>query len=430
MGNHAQKWIFPDPFLFFWADNQYDVFWYRYWHLVVTFIPSFMKKVLILIAEKIASNSRMARNAMLVAGFFCAPVLSRAQLGNWTFNNVLTGTGSSYNTVSAAALGSSIPTGAYNGGTVYFGEGGWPSGALDANAYLEFSLTPNSGHTLSLISLVMNIRRSTTGTAAGSGPNNWSLRSSLDGYTSDIASGTLTMNSTPATLVTLPLSFTGLASTVSFRLYGYNSTVSTGGLNRFVYDNITANGNTLLPVVIENFQADVQNNRAVQLSWTLSGDETAAAIQVERSENASDYKIIKDITPVQSGLQQQYRFTDEAFVSYSQDYYYRIRITGNAGSVYYSAVQKISFAGDEAFSISALPARRGENIRVKFKADKATNYSFSLYNFNGTKMAVKVASLNAGTQFVTLDNSIGTSGIYVLVAERSGRKTSSQILIQ
>jgi hypothetical protein len=393
------------------------------------FMKKYLHPVLILVAEKIGFCDRMARNALLIAGLFCIPAFSQAQLGNWTFNNVLSGTGSTYNTVNAASLGSAITTGAYNGGTVFFGEDGWPSGALDPNAYLEFALTPISGRSLSLLSINMLIRRSTTGTAAGSGPNNWALRSSLDGYASDITNGTLNLSTTPTTVAILPLSFTGLTSTISFRLYGYNSTVSTGGLNRFVYDNITANGNTLLPVLIQNFQADVQNNQAVQLSWILNGDEPAAAIQVERSENGSDYKIIKDIVPAQSGLQQQYHYTDEAFVSYSLDFYYRIKITSNTGNIYYSAVQKISFAGDESFSISVLPARRGENIRVKFKADKATNYSFSLYNFNGTRLGVKIVTLNAGTQLVTMDNAAPTGGIYVLVAERSGRKAASKISI-
>src|ERR1700682_6080978 len=110
-----------------------------------------------------------------------AVLVTRAQVADWNFNNVLTGTGSANSTAGNASLGSTIAAGgAFNGGTVYYGEGPWPAGAIDLNAYLEFSITPPAGHTVTISALSMQIRRSTTG-SSGAGPNTWSLRSSLDG---------------------------------------------------------------------------------------------------------------------------------------------------------------------------------------------------------------------------------------------------------
>jgi hypothetical protein len=134
-------------------------------------------------------------------------LVSRAQVADWNFNNILTGTGSANSTAGNASLGSTIAGGgAFNGGTVYYGEGPWPAGSIDLNAYLEFSIAPTAGHTLTVSSLVMQIRRSTTGTS-GAGPNTWSLRSNLDGFITDISSGVLTTNSIPATVVTLGVPF-------------------------------------------------------------------------------------------------------------------------------------------------------------------------------------------------------------------------------
>ena len=107
-----------------------------------------------------------------------------------------------------------------NGGTVYYGEGPWPTGGMDLNAYLEFSITPKPGNNLTISSLVMKIRRSTTG-SSGAGPNTWSLHSSLDAYATDIASGVLTLNSTPAKTVTLGVAYINLPAKITFRLYGY-----------------------------------------------------------------------------------------------------------------------------------------------------------------------------------------------------------------
>ena len=128
--------------------------------------------------------------SLLLHSLIVLPCLSQA-IGIWTFNGVLTGTGGAYNTASAASFSAGIPTKAFNSGIEYFGENGWPAGALDPNAYLQFSVTPNSGYQVDISSIVLRIRRSNTGSPAGSGPTAWALRSSIDGYAANIASNSL-----------------------------------------------------------------------------------------------------------------------------------------------------------------------------------------------------------------------------------------------
>ncbi|MEP7277632.1 MAG: hypothetical protein ABI813_03220, partial [Bacteroidota bacterium] len=158
-------------------------------------------------------------------------------IGGWTFNNLLTGTPGLYNTISTADFSAGIPTRAFNGGTEYYGQNGWPSGALNTAKYLQFSLTPSAGYQLDISTLVLRIRRSNTGSPAGSGPTSWALRSSLDGFTTDIASGTMTHAYANYT-VTPGTGFLNLYSTVVFRLYGYTASTGSGGNSRFVVDNI------------------------------------------------------------------------------------------------------------------------------------------------------------------------------------------------
>ena len=164
-------------------------------------------------------------------------------IGNWTFTNTLTGTGSSFNTVGNISLGSAIPTNAFNGSTEWFGENGWPAGGVNTNAYIQFTITPNAGYELNLTDLVLRLRRSNTGSPAGSGPTQWSLRSSLDGFAADLSSNSLTHNYANYT-VALNSSFHHLYTTITFRLYGYSVTIGSGGTSRLVVDNITVNGLT------------------------------------------------------------------------------------------------------------------------------------------------------------------------------------------
>ncbi len=169
--------------------------------------------------------------SVLLYTLLALPVLSQT-IGEWNFNATLTGTGTANNTVSTADFSGGIPTRSFNSSVEYFGENGWPSGALDPNAYLQFSISPNTGYQLDLSSIVMRIRRSTTGTPSGSGPTSWSLRSSLDGFTANIASNNLV---TSYLIYTVPLgaSFLNQYSTITFRLYGFNSAAPADGRASF-----------------------------------------------------------------------------------------------------------------------------------------------------------------------------------------------------
>jgi hypothetical protein len=357
------------------------------------------------------------------------PLVSKGQnVGNWTFNNILTGTGTSSNTVSAVTLGSAIITGAYNGGTVYFGEDGWPTGALDPNAYLQFSLTPNSGKLLSLTYLAMEIRRSTTGTPVGSGPTKWSLRSSLDGYAVDIASGTLTTNSTPATTVSLPTSFLNRSSSVSFRLYGYNTVITSGGLNRFVYDNISVAGTVILPVLIRDFQAVPIEGGAVKLSWSLTGDEPASWITLEKSYNASDFFPIKNFTP-QTGIEQNYSFADATGSEGHTKAYFRVKWISQSGMVSYSDVQSVTYNTGQDFTVITLPVGNSANLQVLVKTERSGDFHFAVYGSDGNSIALKTVSLGQGTQSISVVDRPLRAGLYVMITEHEGRKISSKILI-
>jgi hypothetical protein len=369
--------------------------------------------------------------SLFAAALILSPAALKAQaVGTWSFGGTLAGTGTATNTVSAASLSAAITTGAFSSG-VYYGEGTWPAGAIDPTYYLEFALTPNSGHTLNLSSIEMNIRRSTTGSAAGSGPNNWSVRSSLDGFTTDIATGVLSLNTSPTITVPLGASFNSLLSTITFRLYGYNATVtSPGGLNRFCYQTLTVNGLIVLPLVFQEFNAIRTTGGAVQLNWALAGEIGISAIQVERSADGINFSSIQDILPLTSGSEQQYQYVDASVSSADQNFFYRVKITENGSEVYYSEVREIAIQNKNSLSITPLPVHAGGNVELRVNADVSDNYQFYLYSINGVRVAVKSVALSNGTQFVQMNNSILHTGLYILTAERNGEKVSTKILVQ
>jgi hypothetical protein len=274
---------------------------------------------------------------VLISSFSYLQKTIAQSIGNWTFNGIVTGTAGLNNTVSIADFSASVPIHTFNGGTEYFGENGWPAGSINTSMYMQFSLTPLTGYQLDISTLVLSLRRSNTGSPAGSGPVSWSLRSSLDGFTSDIATGSMTHVYANYT-VTPGSSFLNLYSTVTFRLYGYNTTVSSGGSSRFVIDNITVNGiGYLLPVKLGALQAVIQEEK-VNLSYTVYNTEKTSRYFIERSADGIHYTSINNTEEMTAAAEKQYTYTDDIqLLNGISKLYYRLHMTGSSGTNTYSA---------------------------------------------------------------------------------------------
>ena len=92
------------------------------------------------------------------------------------------------------------------------------SNTIDLVEYNQFTITPNSGYGLNLTQLRFD---HFIGDIPNSGSTSWLLRSSLDNFSTNIASGTTTLSSNTET-INLPASFTNVG-TVIFRLFLLNS---------------------------------------------------------------------------------------------------------------------------------------------------------------------------------------------------------------
>ena len=87
------------------------------------------------------------------------------------------------------------------------------------SAYFEITLTPAAGYTVTLTDFSMGSRSTSTG------PQAYSIRKSTDTYSTDVATGTLTNNSTWVLRSNTGLSAQSAAGTaITFRIYGHNGT--------------------------------------------------------------------------------------------------------------------------------------------------------------------------------------------------------------
>lgn len=86
----------------------------------------------------------------------------------------------------------------------------------NGSAYFEFTLTPNANYIVTLNGISFGTRSTTTG------PQAFSLRSSLDNYVSNIANGTITTGSWGLKTPTMSSTSSNAGNAVTFRIYGHS----------------------------------------------------------------------------------------------------------------------------------------------------------------------------------------------------------------
>jgi hypothetical protein len=134
-------------------------------------------------------------------------------------------------TASAFTSSDGKPTRVTSSGPVYWvAEEGW----TDANTFLSCTVQAADGFEIQLASLVFD-----QSALAATAPTTWRVRSSLDGFTADLATGTVSTNPT-FTEHTVDLTGTTVSSTpVEFRWYG---TGATHANTSWGLDDVTVNG--------------------------------------------------------------------------------------------------------------------------------------------------------------------------------------------
>lgn len=351
--------------------------------------------------------------SVLLHSLIVLPCLSQT-IGNWTFTGSTAGAGGTHNSVSNADFSAAIPTRTYHGASEYFGEGGWPSsGVPDPTYYLQFTISPSTGYQLDLTSVILRMRRSTTG-SSGSGPNNWSLRSSLDGYAADLGTNSLTSSYNNYT-VTLGSGFLNIYTPVTFRLYGYNATISSGGgLSRVVLDDISIQGiGEVLPVSLTGIQALRNNEKNITVKWQMNNVQEGTKFNVQRSLNGVDFTTLNSVIENEYKTSNAYNSTDNQVPVVAQPLYYRVQGVLPTGRTFLSPVVKI---GNKAATQALIDytSIQGQSLLTALQVPEKGAYMLSIIGLNGAILQQRPVEIGAGTHIITLPLNSLAHGTYVV----------------
>ena len=278
---------------------------------------------------------------------------------------------------------------------------------IDLTQYNEFTITPNAGFNLTLASISFT---QLVDDIPSSGTTDWHLRSSIDGYAADIASGTATTASQTPTIALPAANFTNIG-TVSFRFYITNSkgsgvvwtndeVIITGTVNAIPADPANPTSNSpqcASPGVTMNFTGSAPAGETWYWQTSASGTSTANPASAYTVNTAGTYYV---------------RSQDNTTLAWSN----------GAGSI---TVVITPDVGTPVFTPGATSTRCQAAGTVTYTAT-ASNATGLTYSLDATTAAFPGNSINTTTGEVTYDAAwSGTSIITVSAAGCNGPTTAT-----
>ena len=193
----------------------------------------------------------------------------------------------------------------------------WSTTLCNQTEYVQFSVQPIGTATTTLTVLSFDFSRT------ANGPQQISVRSSVDGFSSDIFSDATAIAYKTATISLAGPGYVNQAGQVTFRIYACNPV--SGGATLHL-DEIQLNGSSL-PVRLLSFTAEPEGDR-VQLAWSTTAERDAEQFIVERSHNLSEYITVGQVMANGTTTERQYYGLTDLNPSPGINYYRLRQLTG------------------------------------------------------------------------------------------------------
>ncbi|MCE7061923.1 hypothetical protein [Dyadobacter sp. CY343] len=290
--------------------------------------------------------------------------------------------------------------------------------ASSKSRYMEFTFAANS-FKYNISSISFRLRRSPTG------PDMIRLRSSMDGFNTDISATNIT-NSNVFNSYSIPVHFANLSeNTFSIRIYAHNAPSIHGVL---WFDEITINGIVLpivLPLELTYFKGEV-GERAVRLLWETAWEKNTAEFLVERSSDLVNFEEIGSVDAAgETSSRKDYHFADNLPLSGAG--YYRLRLVD----------QDQSYSFSKTIDITTLETGRGLQVepnpaspeKIIISGKNINPKVLSLTSSEGQAIAFKCIK-NGANSVILLPIHALQPGIYILTSPRNIGKEHVKILVR
>ncbi|MFT3749180.1 MAG: metallophosphoesterase [Agriterribacter sp.] len=165
-----------------------------------------------------------------------------------------------------------------------------------------------------------------------------------------------------------------------------------------------------------------------RLQWETMNELNVMAFDIERSENAIDFKQIATVKAVGNTDTHFYDFSDKSISSSVKKYYYKIRQEDKDGKFSYSSVVSVDRSGDMRFDIKIIPnpGKPGQ-IRILLSSDKPGKTAFTIVNADGKIVLNKKIQLTQSPQTFLPGMQ---SGVYFVRLQNEGQVVTKKFVVE
>ncbi len=184
-------------------------------------------------------------------------------------------------------------------------------------------------------------------------------------------------------------------------------TSNTAGTCNLVFDNITLNLISALPIELVDFSALLKNNRTVELAWQTASEKDNDFFTIERSVDGENWAAIQEIDGAGNSTNLlNYATTD--VVSEKGIFYYRLKQTDFDGAYTYSDIRAV-VVNQSASDMNVYPNPTNGSFTLTYSEEMEAP---ALYTTMGTEaIEYNVIPTNGGFIY---DISTLANGIYFL----------------
>ncbi|MDP4244321.1 MAG: T9SS type A sorting domain-containing protein [Bacteroidota bacterium] len=341
--------------------------------------------------------------------------------GKITVNAPLAMTNSSFTFYGTSTMTNSYQFDMTNSYIDLYGNSKWTANGGPVNMMSGSDIAVGDGSVASTATFLMNGPTlniyGTSKIAVGNDNNtyqNWSTYN-----TAPTVGGTVTShssyNGTPSTNMNCGAGYAHACSNPN--LYGPSSLSAAG----------TVQGPTILPITLEEFNAELNSNATIGLSWTTAQESNSSHFDIERSTNGSEWNKVGEVAAKGNAyLPSLYAYTDEN--PSNGNNYYRLKMIDLDGRSTYSAIRVIARASLSA-KVSFFPNPAHDYVNVALSGSSATQVTVRLLNQAGQVLQERIGTSGNGAT-VSFPVQQYPTGLYILsVVGADGTHESSKLLI-
>ncbi len=184
---------------------------------------------------------------------------------------------------------------------------------------------------------------------------------------------------------------------------------------------------TILPLTLESFTANLQNNNAI-LSWNTSNEINTSNFTVERSLNNTSFTYAGTVASKGSSSN-TYLFTDVDLASLNNNtIYYRLKMQDKDGSFTYSPIVSVSLNGSGKTSISLSPNPAKNIAWVQLQSNATEKVQLRITDVSGKQLLLQNQIINSGKTSLPVNVSLLKTGIYYLQVISNNRNETLKLV--